>query len=48
MVWLVSQRNDAGAFISTQDTVIGLQAMATYKAWVGGVVSFSWTQSMSC
>ena len=48
MLWLVTQRNDAGAFISTQDTVIGLQAMATYKAWVEGVVSFSWTQSIYC
>ncbi|GLG95490.1 uncharacterized protein GBIM_02438 [Gryllus bimaculatus] len=28
MRWLVSQRNDAGGFASTQDTVIGLTALA--------------------
>ena len=37
--WLISQRNDGGAFISTQDTVVGLQALATYQIWVNNVVS---------
>uniref|UniRef100_H2YNV5 NTR domain-containing protein n=1 Tax=Ciona savignyi TaxID=51511 RepID=H2YNV5_CIOSA len=32
-LWLISQRNEAGAFISTQDTVVGLQALATYMGW---------------
>uniref|UniRef100_F6U649 NTR domain-containing protein n=1 Tax=Ciona intestinalis TaxID=7719 RepID=F6U649_CIOIN len=29
-LWLISQRNEAGAFRSTQDTVVGLQALAEY------------------
>lgn len=37
--WLIRQRNDGGAFRSTQDTVIGLQALATYQEWVDNVVS---------
>lgn len=28
MKWLLSQRNDQGGFQSTQDTVVGLQALA--------------------
>uniref|UniRef100_H2YNV4 NTR domain-containing protein n=1 Tax=Ciona savignyi TaxID=51511 RepID=H2YNV4_CIOSA len=36
-LWLISQRNEAGAFISTQDTVVGLQALATYMGWTNQV-----------
>lgn len=32
MKWLVSQRNENGGFISTQDTVVGLQALAKVAA----------------
>ncbi|XP_060607320.1 CD109 antigen-like isoform X2 [Ruditapes philippinarum] len=32
MRWLVSQRNSLGGFRSTQDTVLGLQAMSEYGA----------------
>ena len=39
VLWLISQRNEAGAFRSTQDTVVGLQALATYQIWVNQVVS---------
>lgn len=28
--WLLSQRNDRGGFTSTQDTIVGLQALASY------------------
>ncbi len=37
--WIVSQRNSLGGFSSTQDTVIGLQALASYAelAFTGGV-----------
>lgn len=28
--WLLSQRNENGGFTSTQDTVVGLQALAQY------------------
>lgn len=28
--WLLSQRNDQGGFVGTQDTVIGLEALAKY------------------
>lgn len=28
--WLLAQRNDKGGFVGTQDTVIGLEALATY------------------
>ena len=31
--------NEGGAFVSTQDTVIALQALATYSAWIKTVVS---------
>ncbi|CAK8698466.1 unnamed protein product [Clavelina lepadiformis] len=34
MIWLIRQRNEFGYFGSTQDTVIGLQAMATYQLWI--------------
>ncbi|CAK8698070.1 unnamed protein product [Clavelina lepadiformis] len=34
VLWLIEQRNEGGAFLSTQDTVIGLQALATYQMWV--------------
>lgn len=30
MKWLLSQRNDQGGFESTQDTVVGLQALAKF------------------
>ncbi|XP_076805082.1 complement C3-like isoform X2 [Clavelina lepadiformis] len=36
-LWLISQRNQGGAFISTQDTVVGLQALATYMIWVNQI-----------
>ncbi|XP_031621506.1 CD109 antigen-like [Contarinia nasturtii] len=29
--WLLAQRNDKGGFFGTQDTVIGLEALATYS-----------------
>ncbi|XP_033634887.1 uncharacterized protein LOC117296122 isoform X3 [Asterias rubens] len=37
--WIVSQRNSLGGFSSTQDTVIGLQSLASYAelAFTGGV-----------
>ena len=38
-MWLIRQRNDGGAFVTTQDTVIGLQALATYQMWTASVVS---------
>lgn len=38
-LWLISQRNEAGAFVSTQDTVIGLQALTAYQTWIATVVS---------
>lgn len=28
--WLLAQRNDRGGFVGTQDTVLGLEALATY------------------
>lgn len=28
--WLLNQRNDQGGFVGTQDTVIGLEALAKY------------------
>lgn len=28
--WLLTQRNDCGGFVSTQDTVLGLQALSAY------------------
>lgn len=34
--WLVSQRNSCGGFRSTQDTVLGLQAMSEYGAMFSG------------
>lgn len=30
MKWLIGQRNDKGGFQSTQDTVVGLQALAKF------------------
>ena len=38
-LWLISVQNEIGFFISTQDTVIGLQALSTYEIWVKQVVS---------
>jgi CD109 antigen len=32
--WLISQRNDHGGFKSTQDTVVGLQALAKFAATI--------------
>lgn len=29
--WLLAQRNDKGGFVGTQDTVVGLQALAKYS-----------------
>lgn len=34
--WLLSQRNDHGGFTSTQDTVVGLQALASYAEKIVG------------
>jgi len=34
--WLTSQRNENGGFASTQDTVVGLQALAQYATLVYG------------
>lgn len=34
MKWLVSQRNENGGFMSTQDTVVGLQALADLAATI--------------
>lgn len=28
--WILKQRNELGGFVSTQDTVVGLEALATY------------------
>ncbi|XP_078491488.1 complement component C3 [Ciona intestinalis] len=36
-LWLISQRNSNGGFRSTQDTVIGLQALSTYLSWISTV-----------
>ncbi|CAL1525989.1 unnamed protein product [Lymnaea stagnalis] len=41
--WLLSQRNSQGAFISTQDTVIGLQALSEYS-----IKSYSAILDMTC
>ncbi|XP_055599428.1 thioester-containing protein 1 allele R1-like isoform X11 [Uranotaenia lowii] len=48
MKWLISQRNDKGGFQSTQDTVVGLQALAKLAAKISSgnndvtiVVSFN-------
>ena len=38
-LWLISVQNENGVFRSTQDTVIGLQALSTYEIWVKQVVS---------
>lgn len=32
--WLLAQRNDKGGFFGTQDTVIGLEALATYGRFI--------------
>lgn len=32
--WLLAQRNDKGGFIGTQDTVIGLEALAAYGRFI--------------
>uniref|UniRef100_A0A1Q3FP24 CD109 antigen n=1 Tax=Culex tarsalis TaxID=7177 RepID=A0A1Q3FP24_CULTA len=51
MKWLISQRNDKGGFQSTQDTVVGLQALAKLAAKISSknndvtiVVSYSENQ----
>nr|UIO57920.1 complement protein C3-1 [Biomphalaria glabrata] len=41
--WLLSQRNSQGAFISTQDTVVGLQALSEYS-----IKSYSAILDMTC
>jgi CD109 antigen len=33
--WLISQRNDHGSFKSTQDTVVGLQALSKFAGKIG-------------
>jgi len=32
--WLISQRNENGGFQATADTIVGLQAMTEYMAWI--------------
>lgn len=32
--WLLAQRNDRGGFIGTQDTVVGLEALALYGQYL--------------
>lgn len=34
--WLISQRNSMGGFASTQDTVVGLQALTKFAEKIGG------------
>uniref|UniRef100_A0A0B7BJ94 NTR domain-containing protein n=1 Tax=Arion vulgaris TaxID=1028688 RepID=A0A0B7BJ94_9EUPU len=41
--WLLQQRNSHGAFISTQDTVVGLQALSEYS-----IKSYSAILDMTC
>ncbi|KAH9493258.1 hypothetical protein Btru_021049, partial [Bulinus truncatus] len=41
--WLLTQRNSQGAFISTQDTVVGLQALSEYS-----IKSYSAILDMTC
>ncbi|XP_005110548.2 complement C3 [Aplysia californica] len=41
--WLTQQRNSHGAFISTQDTVVGLQALSEYS-----IKSYSAILDMTC
>jgi CD109 antigen len=36
--WITSKRNDVGGFVSTQDTVVALRALATFAAEVAGSV----------
>ena len=46
--WLSSQRNSLGGFYSTQDTVVGLQALAAYASLVyGGGTDLEVTTSAS-
>lgn len=33
--WLLTQRNDRGGFLGTQDTVVGLQALAMFHESLG-------------
>ncbi len=37
--WLLSQRNELGGFLSTQDTIVGLQAITTIAGKVSGIGS---------
>ncbi|RUS87187.1 hypothetical protein EGW08_005027 [Elysia chlorotica] len=41
--WLLQQRNSHGAFVSTQDTVVGLQALSEYS-----IKSYSAILDMTC
>lgn len=34
--WLLAQRNDRGGFVGTQDTVLGLEALAAYGQALSG------------
>jgi len=36
--WLLAQRSRDVGFRATQDTVMGLQALATYEMWTRGLV----------
>lgn len=37
--WLLSQRNANGGFTSTQDTIVGLQALASYAEKISGTAN---------
>lgn len=40
VLWLIEQRDERGGFTTTQDTVVGLQALADYMIWSNIVVSW--------
>ena len=41
-LWLIYHQNDGSVFVSlTQDTVMGLQALATYQLWTASIVSIT-------
>ena len=40
-LWLIYHKNDGSVFATTQDTVMGLQALATYQLWTASIVSIT-------
>ena len=38
VMWLASQRNENGGYRSSQDTVVGVQALAEYANFLGGTI----------